>query len=90
LLRGIFQENRAGKEFVILKRASIINSKVLMEEMKMEKKIYQTLDKVPETGVYICDVCDESLGKNVEVSLKKGDYFPKCSACGDTDIWRKK
>ena len=90
MFQGIFQEDQADRRFVILKKASIISSKVLREEIKMEKKIYQTLDKVPEDGVYICDVCDESLGRDVEVSLKKGDYFPKCSACGDTEIWRRK
>jgi len=55
----------------------------------MEEKIYQTGDRVLESGTYECDVCDESLGKKITVSLKKGEYFPKCSACGDIDIWRK-
>lgn len=55
----------------------------------MEEKIYQVGDKVIERGTYECDVCDESLGKKVKVDLKEGEFFPKCSDCGDIDIWRK-
>lgn len=55
----------------------------------MEEKTYQVGDRVIEDGTYECEVCDESLGKKVKVDLKKGDYFPNCSDCGDIDIWRK-
>jgi hypothetical protein len=81
--------------FVIFKIIAIINSKRAIRifeggKTMSEKNVYQTLDKVPRDGVYLCDVCDDSLNQEVEVELKKGDYFPKCSKCGDVDIWRLK
>lgn len=52
------------------------------------KELFQVGDRVSECGIYKCDVC-EDLGIEEKEILKQGDFFPKCSSCGDIEIWKR-
>jgi len=55
----------------------------------MEKsRLFLKGDKAPEDGTYECQSCPDPK-KKIKITIKEGDYFPKCSECGAVDLWRK-
>jgi ribosome-binding protein aMBF1 (putative translation factor) len=56
--------------------------------MATKKDSFRPGDKVPETGHYLCEICNTEGGVDAHV-LKAGAKFPSCMNCGCSTSWRK-
>jgi len=54
----------------------------------MERKTFSPGEKVPETGTYQCDFCNE-YGEFYQLNITEGAEFPECSGCKEKARWYK-
>jgi hypothetical protein len=56
--------------------------------VKKSKDSFSAGDKVPETGQYLCEICNTEGGVH-DHRFRAGEEFPQCMNCGCSTSWRK-
>jgi len=91
--RGDLPRERASVRLVV--RGGVSEDPTVPEDgdlkegtMKKPKDSFSPGDKVPETGQYLCEICNTEGGVH-DHRFKAGEEFPQCMNCGCSTSWRK-